>query len=318
MSKILKTPTRPIRMLSPAVLGKPHPLPSNYVPDDPARHPHRVKDGETWYTLEQQYGIPVHQIIEFNFKTTIPDHVNWYLQRITGCNKTTDNVNWAFSDSAEPGIVYIPPKKISFADEGEVMVTRPPRRTPISSWFTPPSDPDNMLDTIGKAIDIITAIDTGLAIASIEMPLVVALGVAALGIVAPHLPGASATLDAINYHIKDARMSGFSQGIVVGAQKKKVSFAKWHFINSHQNNNVAFPNYRKTFVNEYKRAFVAGYFTGLGFTSGESTMFFRHLISHMRPHPATKYGRDVSKWSEITWRNYFIDAAAIFRRLHLK
>ncbi|QDT54358.1 hypothetical protein Pan44_23910 [Caulifigura coniformis] len=118
----LHVPNRPIIMKSPHGLGSPHPLPPDYTPTNYSVA-HRVKDGERWETLAKKYQVGVKTLIRFNFKTTIPDHVNWYLGLNVGCNKTTDDLNWAFSDSAQPGIVYIPGKSITFDEkEGENIV----------------------------------------------------------------------------------------------------------------------------------------------------------------------------------------------------
>jgi hypothetical protein len=102
----LRFPTKPIKMKPPHSLGQPHPLKKDYVPAGSAPYP--VKDGDTWESVARMHGLNAKALIAHNFKTTVPDHVNWYLQHITGCNKTYDDVNWAFSTSASPGKVYIP------------------------------------------------------------------------------------------------------------------------------------------------------------------------------------------------------------------
>src|SRR5260370_883863 len=54
--------------------------------------------------------IDVKELMYFNFMTTRSDEVNWYLRRWVGCNKCSDSgFNWKFSNSAHPGIIYIPP-----------------------------------------------------------------------------------------------------------------------------------------------------------------------------------------------------------------
>lgn len=310
----LRAPSRPIHMHPPHALGQPHPLPNSYKPQN-ANTPHRVQDGETWRTLANQYGVAVEKIILFNFETLVSDHVNWYLQKITGCNKTTDDINWAFSSSARPGIVYIPPVTIDFADEPETVEVKRSRRTPISKWFDPPKKPSNSSDLAGKAIDIIGAIDAGLAIfTAVELPLAIGVGVAVIGGAGPILTIAGAHQDAINLLITDSRMSGFSQGIVVGAFGKGTDFAQTYFINNHRNFNSAYRDQRKNLEMEYKRAFASGYFTGKDFTMWERSQFFKHLHSKMIPHPQLTYGEDRTRWPV----NYFIEVATVFRRLHLR
>jgi hypothetical protein len=118
MAKILHTPTKPIVMRPPDVLGPPHPLKPSYVPASGA--PYQVKDGDDWHSVARMHGLDVKALIRFNFKTTASDHVNFYLQHITGCNKTYDDINWAFSSSASPGKIYIPVSKTIDADAGVV------------------------------------------------------------------------------------------------------------------------------------------------------------------------------------------------------
>jgi len=105
-NKPLHFPTKPIVMRKPDALGAPHPLSKDYVPPKSAAY--TVKDGDTWESVAMMHGLTARALIAHNFKTTEQDFVNFYLQRITGCNKTYDDINWAFSGSATPGKVYIP------------------------------------------------------------------------------------------------------------------------------------------------------------------------------------------------------------------
>lgn len=105
-NKVLHAPTRPIVMRSPDALGDPHPLSKFLVP--PKSAPYTVKDGDTWESVAKLHGLSARALIDHNFQTTEPDYVNYYLKHITGCNKTYDDINWAFSASASPGKVYIP------------------------------------------------------------------------------------------------------------------------------------------------------------------------------------------------------------------
>ncbi len=105
-NKGLRVPTKPIVMRPPNALGSPHPLAKDFVPPKSAAY--KVRDGDTWESVAKFHGLSARALIDHNFQTTEPAYVNFYLQRITGCNKTYDDVNWAFSDSATPGKVYIP------------------------------------------------------------------------------------------------------------------------------------------------------------------------------------------------------------------
>ena len=99
-----------------------NPLPADYVPDGAVEN-HRVSDGEDWASVAQQYNVNVKDLIYFNFHTNVPEEVNWYLRRNTGCNVSKDGGrNWAFSSSADPGIVYIPPSEVIDMEPEDVPV----------------------------------------------------------------------------------------------------------------------------------------------------------------------------------------------------
>jgi hypothetical protein len=86
-----------------------NPLSVDFVPEG-AVETHRVSDDENWASVAAQYNVNVKDLIYFNFHTNVPEEVNWYLRRNTGCNVSKDGGrNWAFSSSADPGLIYIPP-----------------------------------------------------------------------------------------------------------------------------------------------------------------------------------------------------------------
>lgn len=85
--------------------------------------PYRTRDKpvqEDWGSVARKFGVPVRELIFFNFMTLDPAEVNWYLSHHTGCNKPSPSGdNWMFSNSANPGIIYIPPPedRVNFAPE---------------------------------------------------------------------------------------------------------------------------------------------------------------------------------------------------------
>jgi len=98
------------------------PLPADFVPDGKVAT-HRVSDGEDWASVAAQYNVNVKDLIYFNFHTNVPEEVNWYLRRNTGCNVSNDgDLNWAFSSSADPGLVYIPPCEVINMEPEDVPV----------------------------------------------------------------------------------------------------------------------------------------------------------------------------------------------------
>jgi len=62
-----------------------NPLPVDFVPEGSVET-HRVSDGEDWASVAAQYNVKVDDLIYFNFHTNVPEEVNWYLRRNTGCN----------------------------------------------------------------------------------------------------------------------------------------------------------------------------------------------------------------------------------------
>jgi hypothetical protein len=102
-----------------------NPLPVDFVPKGSVET-HRVSDGEDWASVAAQYNVKIDDLIYFNFHTNIPEEVNWYLRRNTGCNVSNDrDLNWAFSSSADPGLIYIPPSEVIDMEPEEVTAEKP-------------------------------------------------------------------------------------------------------------------------------------------------------------------------------------------------
>jgi len=109
-------------------------------PPPNAVKPHRVQDGDNWWTLRDRYGLKdVWDLIAFNFQTYDPQEVNWYLGNRVGCKLTTaDGKNFRFSSAASPGFIYIPPSAFQ----------------PDGAWGTKPTGGDGPAPTTdGKAPD---------------------------------------------------------------------------------------------------------------------------------------------------------------------
>ncbi len=70
---------------------------------------YRVRNHETWESVARKHGVLVRELIANNCGPDVtPQEINWYLRTRIGCNVTLDHKNWAFSDSANPGVIYIP------------------------------------------------------------------------------------------------------------------------------------------------------------------------------------------------------------------
>lgn len=96
--------------------------------------PYRPKDKpfqEDWHTVARKFDVDVKDLIWFNFQTNDPAEVNWYLRNHTGCSKVSPSGNnWMFSNSANPGIIYIPPAEdTTITFEPEEMCSWTPDQT---------------------------------------------------------------------------------------------------------------------------------------------------------------------------------------------
>lgn len=113
-----------------------NPIPPGHVPIGGA--PYRVKTNDDWYSVAQAHGVPVQDLIYFNFKTHDPREVNYYLRANVGCVRPThDHLNWMFSSEASPGVIYIPLKswnRPSFPPAPAVQPA-PPKPEKSGVWF---------------------------------------------------------------------------------------------------------------------------------------------------------------------------------------
>ena len=68
-----------------------------------------MKDGDNWGSIASANRVDVGALITFNFKTSNPDEINWYLREKVGCRmEAPDHDNYRFSSRDVPGIIYIP------------------------------------------------------------------------------------------------------------------------------------------------------------------------------------------------------------------
>lgn len=72
---------------------------------------HRVRRGESLWSIAERAGMSWQALALFNFGTDSPKEINEALRRQVGCRKKTpDKKNYLFDDADEPGIVFIPRK----------------------------------------------------------------------------------------------------------------------------------------------------------------------------------------------------------------
>jgi hypothetical protein len=69
-----------------------------------------LRNNETWESVARTHGVMVRELIANNCGPDVtPQEINSYLQTRVGCKVTFDHKNWAFSDSASPGVIYNAP-----------------------------------------------------------------------------------------------------------------------------------------------------------------------------------------------------------------
>lgn len=98
----------------------------------------KASEKDNWWTVASKDGwSDPWALIDFNFKTSDPEEVNWYLYHFVGCRVTRDHKNFSF-DTASPGIIYtkknhyaVDPPKYSPA----VPVNPKPLFTRGLTWF---------------------------------------------------------------------------------------------------------------------------------------------------------------------------------------
>jgi hypothetical protein len=82
-----------------------HPVPSG-------GREYKVKTNETLVSIARANGISEAELNLYNFGTTKPPEINWYLKNRVGCTKAThDGKNWMFTTDARQGkgTIYLPP-----------------------------------------------------------------------------------------------------------------------------------------------------------------------------------------------------------------
>jgi hypothetical protein len=187
-------------------------------------------------------------------------------------------------------------------------------------------------------LELFDAVHTGIAMANLDEVIFTAgeystatglaggLGIA-MEVVAP-VAGEAAVLlaignahaEAINNLLEGEISSGFSRGVVLGADDRPPSYVKENFVKFSPVPNSVYPEYGRKFQNAYNRALMAGYAQGRKLLEhkAQRSAFFEDLYARMKVHPAIEHGEDQDSWSDRDWRDYYIDCASTFAATHLK
>lgn len=297
--------------------GAPHPLPVGYAP--PGGIPYRVQDGDSWKKLAFAWFINVEYLVWFNFQTSNPDEVNWYLHRNVGCSKqTADRRNYEFSSGDKPGVIYRPPPKpIAFKDSIEEFNENMGSGTDLGKALQAAEQSGAIYDYIGFSLNVSDFLMTGLAISAVEL--------GAIGLAADFLGAATAIvglgltlggphLGALNDIKKDKALSGISQGIVLGAARESNSFIRDNFVSNSQDYNTVYPEQRKNFQAAYIVGLLKGLDYGKKLTKRERALLFKNLEKQANyAHPGDFYMNRFAKPERVR-RDYYIECAAKFRK----
>jgi hypothetical protein len=170
---------------------------------------------------------------------------------------------------------------------------------------------------------VIEALEIGFGVAektallgSLALPLEVTGPIAGMAAVWVELGNAHA--DAINSLIREQIVSGFSRGVVLGADRRPADYVKYNFVKYSPVPNSVYPEFGRKFQNAYNSALVAGYAQGKALTKEQSGAFFSDLFARMSENPAVTYGEDSKLWTDKNWTDYYTDCAIVFTRDHLK
>ena len=187
-----------------------------------------------------------------------------------------------------------------------------------------PETPDHTSGHVTHyVLEIIEGVEVGLTIAekmhwigALALPLEIVGPIA--GMAAVYVALGNAHADAINSNISHQMYSGFSRGVVLGADHRSVDYLKEHWVKWSPVSNPVYPEYGKKFQQAYNMALMAGYAQGKALTDEERKAFFKDLIARLPENPTVTYGENSNEWSDRSWRDNYKETAADFRRDHLK
>ena len=277
-----------------------------YGPPEEGARSKKVVTGEDWHTLADYFFVNEQKLMYYNFKTTTPAEVNWYLREYVGCTTPDQRRdNWKFTSDAKPGIIWAPPRKIISKDVPHLL------DSPWSeSWGAhlnlPPGGP-HMAERTFDA--------THLALLALEIAGVHGLGVtfgATLGLVLiPTMVLAAmggAEMDGFRIQSKRVARDGYALGAVLGAKGTSAThMQRWYMANY-------WPD--KKLQNVYNAAMAGGYLDGKKLNETQIRRLFE--ILHSRMTGRIPKGNDWYEWSDATRKDYNDRAALAFKMTFLR
>jgi hypothetical protein len=112
----------------------------------------------------------------------------------------------------------------------------------------------------------------------------------------------------------DWSATGFSRGVVMGADKRRAHLVKDYFGNDYFPPKPEFPRGRSIAIANYKMGLLVGYVNGRALSKNQRAIFWRDLGHRMGDQ---SYRGPNSRWGRSEWIDWYVTAAFVFRRDHL-
>ena len=107
--------------------------------------------------------------------------------------------------------------------------------------------------------------------------------------------------------------TGFSRGVVMGADGRRAKLVKEYF-GSDYPPNYPFPRGRDIAIANYQMGLLVGYVQGRVLVPNQRAIFWRDLGRRMGDQ---SYRGPVARWARRDWIDWYVSSAAVFRRDHL-
>lgn len=307
---------------------RPVPQPITWAPPK-GSFPYKVKNKDTWTSIAANFQAKSAQyLIFFNFyvfvdlknpnKNSATDQVNWYLREYVGCNVSNDGGrNWAFSDSAKPGIIHIPTKTYDFEGDGLIVLGSTGVGETIS---VPQYDDSNILDTVSKGLDIYGMAELGLGVAEVALPVLLEAGLIVTGtaaaIVGPAVAVGAGHAEALKYQSRNYFFEGYSIGLVMSANGATKQYIKDRHELQYPPLIPVYQEKAETFRKLQNAGLELGIKQGKKFNTVDQEKLFTFLLTEL---PAGDQGYFSSRipwkdWSVEKRKEYYQKTSSIIKR----
>ena len=109
--------------------------------------------------------------------------------------------------------------------------------------------------------------------------------------------------------------TGYSRGVVMGANRRKASMLRDYFGNDYFPPNPVFPRGRDVAIANYRMGLLVGYVHGRALTNNQMVIFWRDLGRRMGDQ---SYRGPQTTWNRRQRMDWYIEAAAVFKSHHLQ